>query len=179
MLRRLAQPLCTVNMTDIMIYKKTLFILFLLIIFVASCSDNSVNSDNEKIPGLFVVDSFSTKIDKQQFQQNDTFTLKLSYKLYYHFENQPGTIQSLFIIFQDSIGRGTNIDYAFPKPINESGHFDESFDLSVFSINNADSIKFDIYISGAFWDYNFETLKFNGFLGEFNWSESKWILVPK
>jgi hypothetical protein len=158
---------------------RILFILFALSIIVASCSDNSVNSDNEKILGLFIVDSFYTKIDIQQLTENDSLIFLFSYNLNYHFENQPGTIESIFIIIQDSIGRGGYFYNLIPIPVNEPGHFGESFELSGFNLGNIDSIKYDISVSGVFWDYNFKTSKFKGFLDEFNWSESKWILLPK
>ena len=162
-----------------MIFTKYFFLPYLIIFFFFGCSDNSVNSDNEDLPGLFVVDSFSTKIETHVHPENDSLSGSLSYNLRYHFENQPGTVQSLVIIIQDSIGSGINIDYAYPKPINETGYFSESLALSGFNLNSIDSIKFDIFVSGVFWDYNFETSKFNGFLGKFNWSESKWIQIPE
>ncbi len=155
------------------------FISFIIIIPFVGCSDNSVNPKSENLQGLFVVDSFNIKLNTQRQSDNDSLFGSIAYGLKYHFENQPGTIQNLGISIQDSIGRIVYIDYAFPKPINEPGYLGESFELLWFNLNTIDSIKFDIFISGAFWNYNFKTSKMYGFLGEFNWSEHKWFKIPK
>lgn len=161
------------------ILNKPNIISFILIILSVGCTDISVNNKNEYLQGLFVVDSFNSKLDTQRYSDKDTLSGTITYGLKYHFENQPGTIQNLSIIIHDSIGRLSCIDYAYPIPIEEPVSWSESIELKWFNLNDIDSIKFDIFISGAFWNYNYRTLTSYGSLGEFNWSEHKCFKIPK
>ena len=164
---------------------KNLFLFSVLVLNVA-CSKNdsplspskSFGSD-ENLEGLFVVDSFNIKLDTQKHEDNDSLFGSIAYKLNYHFENRPGTIQNLSVIIQDSIGILVCIDYAFPISINELHYLGDSIELIWFNLNIIDSLKFDIFISGVFWNYDYRTSTSYGSLGEFNWSEHKWFKIPK
>ena len=153
------------------------FISLIIIILFVGCTDNTVNPKDDDLQGLFVVDSFNIKLETQRHLDNDSLLGSIVYTLIYHFENQPGTIQNLGITIQDSIGKTVFIDYVFPKPIDEPGYLGESIDLFWFNLNTIDSIKFDIFITGVFWNYNFKTSKFYGSKGEFYWSEYKWLMI--
>jgi len=148
---------------------------FITIFSFLSCSENTINSENTPSPGVFVVDSLNTNIA----HPNDSVYYSFSYELTYHFENQHGSIQKLTIIFQDSVGMVMHFNNAYPLIKKESECFVDSVRLYNFNLTLKDSVKFDISISGVFWDYDFETSTFNGFLDEFNWAKNIWIEIPK
>ncbi len=155
--------------------KITLLLFFIII--VLRCSDDSINSSNYKLSGQFVVDKLDIKMHQNSL--TDSLSYLLTYSLKYHFANQPGTVQSLSVIIQDSISIVLFLDYVAPLKINEEGNFTDSIPLSLLKFDSIDSIKFEINISGVFWDYDFENSEFYGFLNEFKWSKIKWLQLPK
>jgi len=150
--------------------------LFLIIIIsFLTCSEDSINSSNKPLSGEFVVDSLITNI----IQKRNSVDFLFAYKLAYHFKNQHGSIEKFVIIIQDSIGMCMNFNNAYPLRKNVLGCFVDSVRLSNLNLNLKDSVKFDIGVSGVFWDYNFETSTFNGFLNQYSWADSIWLEIPK
>ncbi|MCH7771262.1 MAG: hypothetical protein IIA49_09645 [Bacteroidetes bacterium] len=89
----------------------------------------------------------------------------------YHFENYRGTLNSVVFVLNDSIGRGLNIDYAYPDSANKIISWKEKLWLGK-RLNDEDSVKVECNMSGAFWEEINNTFQF---VDTFKWQSQQII----
>jgi hypothetical protein len=137
-------------------YLRTLMFIFYLIIL------NSCN-DNDKFATINEKEKF--RLDKLEYQigkgiaPNHNLGNYLKYNLKYHFEFEPGTLQTLAFIFPDSSGMVINTDYAGPTPINEITSTVDSIWINQI-LEKDDSLKVICKIEGVFWQKVGKSYKF-------------------
>jgi len=139
-------------------YFRIFLIAFWLVIF-NSCNDNDeVVTSDEK--GQFSLDRLQYRIGKG-IAPNDSLRNYLWYDLKYHFENEPGTLQTLAFYFPDSSVQGYYFDYGYPTPINEITGWVDSIWLNQI-LNLGDCMKIFCSMSGAFWQKLDSSYRFTG-----------------
>ncbi|HCY76644.1 MAG TPA: hypothetical protein DHV28_12060 [Ignavibacteriales bacterium] len=121
-----------------------------LVIFMMGCEDSGTNIAKFNGEGIFKVDTLSYNIG-EGIASNDSLWNYVEYNLSFHFENYSGTLNSIVFVFDDSIGRGLNLDYAYPESANKIFSWKEKLWLQK-RLNNNDSVKISCGMSGAFWE---------------------------
>lgn len=138
------------------IYLRTSMVIFYLIIF------NSCN-DNDKFATINEKEKF--RLDKLKYQigkgiaPNHNLRNYLKYDLKFHFEYEPGTLQTLTFNFPDSSGMVINSNYAGPTPINEITSWVDSVWINQI-LEKDDSLKVICKIGGVFWQKEGKSYKF-------------------
>lgn len=155
-----------------MIWKLTT--LMILVIFMMGCDDSGNNIVKFNGEGKFKVDTLSYSIG-EDIAPNDSLWNYVEYNLSFHFENYMGTLNSLVFVFDDSIGRGLNLDYAYPDPADKIFSWKEKLWLQK-RLNNNDSVKINCGMSGAFWE-RVNTIYQS--VGTFNWQRENIIYYTR
>ncbi len=149
---------------------------FFILILINNCSDDKNPVINEKLPDLFVVDSFNTSITIKNNTDYDSLWAFFSYSFQYHFENRPGVITKFYIRIEEEYGQGMNINPVVPPfPIDKK--MEISFDFwERYDFLGLDSVKIECEVSGSFltYDENNVNLHIND---PFTWSNIKRIPV--
>ena len=145
-------------------------LLYVFIILVIGCEKNELVTADFKGKGIFKVDTLEYLI-KQDIAPNDSLWNYVEYSLTYHFENYRGTLNSVVFVLNDSIGRGLNIDYAYPDSANKIISWKEKLWLGK-RLNDEDSVKVEYNMSGAFWEEINNTFQF---VDTFKWQSQQII----
>ena len=146
------------------------------IFFLACSKDSPVAPENDL--GKFSLESFDADAKLLYRPVQEDTAIKVTFSIFYQFENQPGTIASLAMSFSDGSVAGANFSYAKPQLADKLLEF--PFQTWIPSdMMSGDSLLFDLNIQGVFWSYDFQSDTFQGFENTFNWSKDVHLKVQR
>ena len=152
------------------------FILF----FTTGCITSKIplESNTEKFPGEFVIDSYNANLTVSRHSDSDSLWGLFSYYLKYHVKNQRGTIEFFKIDIDKYFGIETDLEYATPTPINKTQELKDKFWIKN-NFSDVDKVKIDFKLRGVFWKYDLNSQRFFKTSNTFDQSLSQKIAIQR
>ena len=152
----------------------------IMLFLTTACIKSKIplESNTEKFPGEFVIESYNASLTVSRHPESDSLWGLFSYHLKYHVNNQPGTIELFRIEIDKYFGIETDLEYATPTPINKTQELKDEFWIKN-NFSDVDKVKIDFKLRGVFWKYDLNSQRFFKSSNTFDQSLNKKITIQR